>query len=164
VKPFKKILVPIADFSAHANEVIETAADVSRRYEAPVTLLHVWEPEQPSAADTQQLRDRSPGPRVLAEVARLLDQACRDLRAAGVMEIDTQQLQGAPAAEIVRMARAGGYDLIVLGTHRRTGVGSVAEHVLRTSPCAVLTARLPEEHFDHPWEEPASRHREPKGR
>ena len=51
---------------------------------------------------------------------------------------------GSPAAQIVRYAERNGVDLIVLGTHGRTGVtrallGSVAERVVRTAPCPVLT-------------------------
>ena len=52
--------------------------------------------------------------------------------------------RGDPAEEIVRYAKAHGIHLIVLGTHGRTGVsrvlmGSVAERVIRTAPCPVLT-------------------------
>jgi nucleotide-binding universal stress UspA family protein len=53
---------------------------------------------------------------------------------------------GAPAAEIVRFAAEREADLIVVGTHGRTGLkrlvlGSVAEEVVRTAPCAVFVAR-----------------------
>ena len=55
-------------------------------------------------------------------------------------------LEGSPKAEIVRYARAENIDLIVISTHGRTGlahmlIGSVAETVVRTSPCPVLTVR-----------------------
>jgi nucleotide-binding universal stress UspA family protein len=55
-------------------------------------------------------------------------------------------LHGAISSEIVRFAKDEGYDLIVMGTHGRTGLGhvmlgSVAEKVLRTAPCPVLTVR-----------------------
>jgi hypothetical protein len=57
-------------------------------------------------------------------------------------------LQGDPATEIVQYARDAGIDLIVMGTHGRTGLdrllmGSVAEKVLRDSPCSVLVVKLP---------------------
>ena len=57
-------------------------------------------------------------------------------------------LQGDPAEEIVRYGRDTGMDLIVMGTHGRTGVerllmGSVAERVLRDASCSVLVVKLP---------------------
>jgi len=53
---------------------------------------------------------------------------------------------GEPAAEIVEFAQQGGFDLIVMSTHGRTGIahallGSVAERVVRRSPVPVLTIR-----------------------
>jgi nucleotide-binding universal stress UspA family protein len=56
--------------------------------------------------------------------------------------------EGDAAAGIVGAARATGCDLIVMGTHGRTGlervvIGSVAENVLRTAPCPVMTVKTP---------------------
>jgi universal stress protein A len=60
--------------------------------------------------------------------------------------VETTQLQGIPAQEIITLAETGGFDLIVMGTHGRTGVphmliGSVTERVIRHAPCPVLTLR-----------------------
>jgi nucleotide-binding universal stress UspA family protein len=57
-------------------------------------------------------------------------------------------LIGDPAGEIVRYAADRGIDLIVMGTHGRTGLerllmGSVAEKVMREAPCSVLVVKLP---------------------
>ena len=57
-------------------------------------------------------------------------------------------LEGDPAEEIVRYGRDAGIDLIVMGTHGRTGLerllmGSVAEKVLRDASCSVLVVKLP---------------------
>ena len=57
-------------------------------------------------------------------------------------------LEGDPAEEILRYAADAGTDLIVLGTHGRTGLerllmGSVAEKVMRDAPCSVLVVKLP---------------------
>jgi len=57
-------------------------------------------------------------------------------------------LEGDPAEEIIHYAVAADIDLIVMGTHGRTGLdrllmGSVAEKVLRGAPCSVLVAKLP---------------------
>lgn len=61
-------------------------------------------------------------------------------------DVDTVAYVGRPAPTILEYAKAGGFDLIVMGTHGRTGLshlitGSVAEQVLRAAPCAVLTVR-----------------------
>ena len=62
---------------------------------------------------------------------------------------------GAPFLEIIHAAQAENVDLIVLGTHGRTGLahvllGSVAERVVQKAGCAVLTVRHPDRRFKHP--------------
>jgi nucleotide-binding universal stress UspA family protein len=57
-------------------------------------------------------------------------------------------LEGDPASEIIRYAADAGIDVIVIGTHGRTGadrlaMGSVAEKVMREAPCSVLVVKLP---------------------
>ena len=63
--------------------------------------------------------------------------------------------EGEPFVEIIRRARKDSVDLIVMGTHGRTGLdhvlfGSTAEKVVRKSPCPVLTVRLPGRRFSMP--------------
>jgi nucleotide-binding universal stress UspA family protein len=63
--------------------------------------------------------------------------------------------QGSPFLEIIRYAKEKNIDLIVLGTHGRSGLahvmlGSVAERVVRIAPCPVLTVRHPEHEFVMP--------------
>ena len=60
--------------------------------------------------------------------------------------VGTTVLRGQPAHTIVEHATTGGFDLVVMGTHGRTGVshmftGSVAERVVRRAPCPVMTVR-----------------------
>jgi universal stress protein A len=60
--------------------------------------------------------------------------------------VDTAVITGPPARAIVEHASAGHFDLIVMGTHGRTGLshallGSVAERVVQKAPCPVLTVR-----------------------
>src|SRR5205807_909314 len=64
------------------------------------------------------------------------------------MRVEHRLEEGDAAAEIVRVAQEIHCDLIVMGTHGRTGIGrlllgSVAEQVLRRAPCAVLTVKAP---------------------
>ena len=62
---------------------------------------------------------------------------------------------GSPFLEILHTAQDQNADLIVLGTHGRTGLahvlmGSVAERVVQKAPCPVLTVRHPDRKFKHP--------------
>jgi nucleotide-binding universal stress UspA family protein len=145
MKPFKKILVPV-DFSLHSAEAVRYAADLSQRYAASVALIHVYEivayplPEGFVLYTAQQQMDMS------ALFAKQLDGAKADAEAAGALRLTTHLVEGAPAWEITQFAKAGDYDLIVMGTHGRSGLqhaifGSVAERVLRKAACPVLTVR-----------------------
>lgn len=63
--------------------------------------------------------------------------------------------EGKPFVEIIKAARNYDVDLIVMGTHGRTGlksmlIGSVAEKVVRKAPCPVLTAKHPDYEFELP--------------
>ena len=83
-----------------------------------------------------------------------LDRVVQDLRLPGVA-IHPDVAEGIPAEEILRAARDKDVDLIVMGTHGRTGLahvfmGSIAEKVVRRAPCPVLTVRHPEHEFVMP--------------
>ena len=145
----RKILVP-TDFSAHSKEGQGWAAELARRYEASLTLVHVYQPISYALPEGYVL----PSANLLADLevnlGRALDQAKAELERTSGLRVDTALMQGVPFAEIIRFAREGSYDLIVLSTHGRTGLrhallGSVAEKVVRKAPCPVLTVR-PEEH------------------
>lgn len=119
---------------------------LARACRAPLVLLHVMTPPSPfigedappsSYAELLILGRRSARRRLAAVLARTRRERVR------VRAIFTE---GIPAAEILRAARGARADLIVMGTHGRTGfsrffMGSVAERVVRESPCAVLTVR-----------------------
>jgi nucleotide-binding universal stress UspA family protein len=85
----------------------------------------------------------------LAEAARNhLEEWRRIATSLGLAEVQAVTAVGEPAAEIVAHARDNAIDLVVVGTHGRTGLthaimGSVAERVVRKAPCPVLTVRPP---------------------
>jgi nucleotide-binding universal stress UspA family protein len=119
-------------------------------------LLHVLqdlvamvpEPGMAFAMPGDYLKDlREGSKRAMAELAKTG-------LAAGVRVVQETR-EGPPFLEIVRYAQEGDIDLIVMGTHGRTGLahalmGSVAEKVVRKAPCPVLTVRHPEHEFVKP--------------
>ncbi len=136
----KHILVPI-DLSGHAERALTYAVDWARAFGARLTLLYVLhipplvEADLPSQMGTLEDKARSALERYLQEV-----------RDAGVAA-DMVLIRGVPWQEIVTQAEDRGVDLIVMGTHGRTGLehvflGSVAERVVRHAPCPVLVTRL----------------------
>lgn len=144
----RKILVPF-DFSPTAHEALAPASDLARRYGAALVLLHVYEPPvYPVPPDGMRL----PSPEAMAaEVTTLeteLEGVQRQLREQGVSNVTVNIAQGDPLTEILRVVKDVGIDLVVIGTHGRTGLkhlllGSVAEKVVRHAPCPVLTIRGP---------------------
>jgi nucleotide-binding universal stress UspA family protein len=144
----RTILCP-TDFSPGSAAATTYAVELARKLGAKVHLLHVHPLPMLTAPDGGVMLPAD----VLAEVSEASAQALRRLatewRAKGV-EIETHLADGAPHHEILRLAQEIDADMIVMGTHGRTGVahllvGSVAEKVVRASHTPVLTVRLPEE-------------------
>jgi nucleotide-binding universal stress UspA family protein len=149
----KKILCPI-DFSAHSRRALDHAVTIARWYESTVTVLHVY-PIPPVAAFG--LESPAPGGAVLtAEGREQLTKAIASFIEASKepdipIEIAIGQTAGSTANEILNQASTMGTDLLVMGTHGRSGfdrlvLGSVTEKVLRKAECPVLTvpAHAPE--------------------
>ena len=136
-----RILCPI-DFSKSSEAALKYAAAMARDSAAELVLVHV--DEGPLAYDAGMLgfvepeTDLEPEGQLRANAQTLQDLACL-----------VCTLEGEPAAQIVQLARDEDVDLIVLGTHGRTGLarllmGSIAEAVLRGAPCPVLALKQPE--------------------
>jgi nucleotide-binding universal stress UspA family protein len=140
----KKILVP-TDFSPSSDRAMEHAVLMARAFQARILLIHVVEIFTYSVSDTLQVMDHSAALKAIAEP--LLENAREKIEKAG-LSIETVLLTGNPYREILDAARRSGVDMIVMGTHGRTGVehflmGSVAERVIRLAACPVMTVRLP---------------------
>jgi nucleotide-binding universal stress UspA family protein len=145
--PFDRILVP-TDFSPYSDEAIRYAADLSQRYGAPVTLCHVYHPVAYPLPEGFVLYSAEQLTGLLSEFRDLLAKAKVQAESVGALEVGTKLLQGVVFDEVVRFADDEGYDLIVMGTHGRTGLkhafmGSVTEKVVRTARCPVLTVHAP---------------------
>ena len=154
MQPFHKILVP-TDFSPHSQEAIRVAAELSRTFDAPLTVMTVYQPVMVPVVPEGVL---FPLPLDLeGDVERVkerLHQVELDATQAGAGEVCSTLRQGAPFDEIIANAREGDFDLIVMGTHGHSGLkhallGSVAEKVVRKAPCAVLTVRLADDNSEN---------------
>lgn len=125
----KKILYP-TDFSSYSNQAYFHAVGLAETYRAKLTVVYVHTPGGQGdkafwRGQLEQVRPSNPN----IPVSHVL-------------------LEGDPATEITRFAADSGIDVIVIGTHGRTGVeqlvmGSVAEKVMREAPCSVLVVKLP---------------------
>jgi universal stress protein A len=145
--PFSKILVPI-DFTPHSAAAVHRAIDVAGRYDAELLLLYVYEPADYPLPDGYVVFTPEQLDRVTTEIQKRLEAARKDAESAGARRVSSRLTQGSPAQVILDLARDERFDLIVMGTHGRTGVGrwvlgSVAEKVVRGAPCPVLTVKWP---------------------
>ena len=149
MKPIQKILVPF-DGSPHSSEAVARAADLAHRYQASVLILYVDHPftyalpERYAVGSPEQLERIREG--CFEQDVAL---ARRDAVSAGAPRVETLVQRGDPLTEIVRAATDDSFDLIVMGTHGRTGLqrtllGSITENVVRRAPCPVLTVRATE--------------------
>ena len=151
-RTFQTFVVPY-DFSAHSREALRMATDLAQRFESEIHLVHVIQP--PSLAYAAYGGPGTPAPAPpfdTLELQRIAESALRDV--AVEIEHDGSRVHmhviespGIPDA-IHEVAAKVGADLIVMGTHGRTGLahvflGSVAERTLRRAPCAVLTVQAP---------------------
>jgi nucleotide-binding universal stress UspA family protein len=140
-------LLHASDFSPASQPAFGLAVALARSQRAALTIMHVMAPVVPVIGDAyvspQTWTDLQRQVRAYAqrELDKLLDRARRaGVRAQGLL------VEGPPADRIVRAARSRRADLIVMGTHGRGGLarlflGSVAERVVATAPCPVLTVR-----------------------
>jgi len=124
------------DFSPYSNQAYFHAVALAERYGAALTIVHVY---APGGANASKGAPEDP-----AYWRSQLEQI-RPLNAG--IPVQHVLLEGNPADEVLRHATEARSDLIVLGTHGRTGLerllmGSVAEKVLRGAPCSVLVVKM----------------------
>lgn len=137
-----KILCPV-DFSPPSDHAADYAVELAQQLGASVTFLHAWEipvyavPEGALTfgVDVMTRVEEAMQSQLAALVKRYVGRG---------VELFQRVHQGLPALEVVRLVDQAKIDLVVMGTHGRTGLshvllGSVAEKVVRTSPVPVLT-------------------------
>jgi nucleotide-binding universal stress UspA family protein len=144
---FSRILVP-TDFGGASDAALACAKEVARRFDSRLYILHVvedpmasgvWTPDVYIAASAE-LRDR-----LLHDAKERLEAVLTETERKE-FSVVTEVRVGGPGEVIGEFAREMTIDLIVMGTHGRRGLshmflGSVAERMVRTAPCPVLTLR-----------------------
>ncbi len=137
--PFKTIVFA-TDFSPASRVAFEVASALARDYKARMIVMHVVEPAR--AAFSEYAAYVGPEEDKGEAMAKLQAIKAPSQR----VTIEHRLLEGDPAEVITETAAEVAADLVILGTHGRTGftrlmMGSVAEEVLRKAPCPVLTVR-----------------------
>ena len=147
--PLKKILCPV-DFSEPSLEGLKVAGELAETYSAELILVNVVQPVQAVAAPgvpaSYSVKEYN---QEMSEAAHKSFENILENRVPKRVAVRTKVLEGQPADVIVREAETEKVDIIVTATHGWTGwrrfiFGSVAEKVVRLSPCPVLSVPGPE--------------------
>ena len=148
---FGKILFP-TDFSESAENASRYALSLAKKYASKVYVIHVIEPftytTEFGLDFSAQLKEME------ASARRLLDDIAASIKKTN-LDVESALITGEPFVEIIKYARKEQVDLIVMATHGRSGIehmlmGSVAEKVVRKSPCPVLTIKKSGQTFTMP--------------
>jgi universal stress protein A len=150
---FKKILYPV-DFSEYAGEILEYAVAIATQFGSELHLIHVipnlnyFTPYESFLTPENLVAiERN----IEGEVKRDFDKLTERLTVPAKRVVRT----GITFVEIIDYIKEEGIDLVVMGTHGRSGIehiliGSVAEKVVRKAPCPVLTVRPKDKKFSMP--------------
>ncbi len=145
MEPLIRKIILATDFSEASEDACYHAALLAQTYNAELKALHVFNPrslgtmykkakiEEQEDEDLVQTRERG---------KKMLDQLAESFH----VKAETIFAEGHAGPEIIRIATEENADLLVVGTHGYTGwnrlaLGSVAEYLVRHSPCAVLTIK-----------------------
>ena len=143
----RKILVPV-DYSEGSRDALRFAARVARGNTAVLDVIHVW--DRPAyvpegvAVHHPDGETRSLVEMIRENAEREMDEFVAGAELPSDLGVERRVLSGNPASRILSELSSGIYELVVVGTHGRTGfrhllLGSVAETLVRRSPVPVLT-------------------------
>lgn len=143
----KKILLA-TDFSECSEEAAKYAIELCRYFKSELCVLHVVSTMHYRQYDFAELQI-DPNADELLEIAKREMEDVLPPEIKEELHVEAVTLRGIPYAEICDVAKQKDVDMIVLGTHGRTGLqhlllGSVAEKVVRIAPCPVLTVKHPD--------------------
>lgn len=145
---YRTILVPY-DFSAHSRVALAEASELATRLDAELHLVHVIQP--PTFTYGHGIYGAAAPPVNMPELREAALRALREVAQGLPGKAKTHVVEGSGIADMIHeAAKQVSADLIVMGTHGRTGLahaflGSVTERTLRRAPCPVLTVQAPEE-------------------
>jgi len=147
MKTIKRILTA-TDFTAPSERAVQVATELATTFNASLTIVHVFEYPRGLYTNTALYSGDLLEP-VLEEAESKLSEMIGSI-SKQIPEASARIRQGNPYEEILAAAIESKVDLIVMGTHGRTGLaravlGSVAEKVVRLSPVPVLTVRQSED-------------------
>jgi len=142
----RRIVCPV-DFSDASAAAVEYALDLAADTKAEVRFVHVYQIPVYALPDGAVVGGPELAARLGQQLQTELDALRKKYEGRGP-KLDTHLVEGVPHVEIVRIAKELPADMIVMGTHGRGGLshlllGSVAERVVRTAECPVLTVRQP---------------------
>ena len=148
----KRILVP-TDYSETSEVAVKYAIELSKAFNASLHVLHVLDRREPLESDLAFPLGLDG--EAEAEARKRLRTAMSEETSKTLKSPEFVLRGGSAVSEIVRYAKERDVDLIVMGTHGRGVVahgfmGSVAEKVVRTAPCPVLTVHHPQHEFIMP--------------
>lgn len=148
MKAFRKILVPV-DFSPSSRVALEYAVTLAARFQSTVDVLHCWEVPaylRPDLTVWSGEVSLTLADHARREAEKAMKEFLADVKPAEGIQIAPRVVSGAPYVTILGAIEEGKCDLVVMGTHGRTGLshmllGSVAERVVRHAHCPVMTVR-----------------------
>jgi nucleotide-binding universal stress UspA family protein len=145
--PIRTVLHP-TDFSQHSNYAFRLACSLARDYGAHLIVLHAL--ERPVFAYSGVMT-APPPPSPWADERKAIEERLHWIQPVHTgISIEHLLVEGDPAAVILQVAKEHDCDLILMGSHGRTGLGrllmgSVAERVVRKASCPVLTVKTPQQ-------------------
>jgi len=150
----KKILIP-TDFSSSAMHALKYAVEFNKSFNARLYILHVLQ-------DITDFSEFNLSPTILPQLYAEFEQNATHKLEEIVNHLvpkdtacDTYIIHGVPFFEIIQFSKDEGIDLIIMGSHGRTGIkhvlfGSTAEKVVKKAACPVLTIKHPDSEFEMP--------------
>jgi universal stress protein A len=150
-----RILVPV-DFSPASKAALDVALSLAERFDSKVEALHVWELPVYVRPDLMVWKEGSEDHRkpmkdvAQAQASQQMDEFMLAVPAGSRGRITEHLVSGSPVDVILDLVERDNFDLVVMGTHGRTGLshwllGSVAERVARGATRPVLTVRAPKD-------------------
>ena len=147
----RKILVPV-DYSRSSHDALAYAATLAETLGAELDIVHVWD-RPPYVSDSVVVRHPDGSTHSLIDMIREgaereMNEFCTQAEVPATCRSERRLLSGNPAGALLDELGRGQHDLVVMGTHGRTGLrhvllGSVAEKLVRHSPVPVVTVPVP---------------------